>query len=148
MLDAPAAPRVFFASTGAAAGSGRSPTGIAMKHKQRGFKRSERVSQQLHEFLSTALLTDVQDPRVADVQITEVDVSPNLRHARAYYVLLDSRPFDATVQKALDGVASLLKRRIGAELHFKYTPELVFTYDESVERGRRIDELLAGLKET
>ncbi|MBA2661383.1 MAG: 30S ribosome-binding factor RbfA [Bradymonadaceae bacterium] len=115
-----------------------------MKPK-RGFKRSERVSQQLHELLARTLLTDVSDPRVADVQITHVDLTPNLRHARIFYVLFEGRGFDQEVQAALERVLGVLKREVGAQLNLKYVPDIVFEYDESIERGRRIEDLLSGL---
>lgn len=117
-----------------------------MKAK-RGFKRSERVSQQLHELLAACLLTTVGDPRVSNVQITHVDLSPNLRFARIFYVLFgdEERGFDKQVQAALDRSIGLLKREVGAQLALKYIPDMEFKYDESIERARRIDELLSNL---
>ncbi|SRR5690554_549005 len=117
-----------------------------MKPK-RGFKRSERVSQQLYELLASNLLTAVSDPRVMDVQITHVDLTPNLRYARIYYVLFGDgdRGFDPEVQEALEGSLGLLKREVAAQLQLKYLPLMEFKYDESLERGRRIEDILSKL---
>ncbi len=119
-----------------------------MKPK-RGFKRSERVSQQLHELLASNLLTTVSDPRIADVHITYVDLTPNLRYARIYYVLFgdEERGFDQEVQDALDGSLGLLKREVGVQLQLKFMPQMEFKFDESIERGRRIEDILSKLND-
>lgn len=114
--------------------------------KRRGYKRTERVGQQLYEFLATTLLVDLEDPLLGGVQITHVEVSPDLRHAKVLYVLLNQTEADKDVQQALERATPVLKREIGAQLEMKYIPHLAFEYDESVERGRRMDELLSGLK--
>jgi ribosome-binding factor A len=117
-----------------------------MIKKRRGFKRTDRVGQQLYEFLAIALMSDLEDPLLAQVQLMHVDVSPDLRYARIYYILFDQSEPSVEVQKALERVKGMLKREIGAQLQMRYIPDLVFVYDESVERGRRMDELLSELK--
>lgn len=117
-----------------------------MKPK-RGFKRSERVSQQLYELLASSLLTTVSDPRIADVQITHVDLTPNLRYARIYYILFgdETRSFEPEIQEVLDRSLGLLKREVAAQLQLKFMPQMEFKYDESIERGRRIEDILSKL---
>ncbi len=114
---------------------------------QRGFSRSERVGQQIHELVARFLLTDVDDPRLSLVQVTEVDVSPNLRNARVYYILLQEEEPREAVDEALDGVTGLIKREIAGSLSLKYVPDVEFRFDEAVDRGRRIDNLLSGLND-
>ncbi|MFU8804767.1 MAG: 30S ribosome-binding factor RbfA [Bradymonadaceae bacterium] len=115
--------------------------------KRRGYKRTERVGKQLHEFLASTLLIDLEDPNLAGVQVTHVEVSPDLRHARVLYVLLGSDEPDEEAQLALERATRRLKREIGAQLRMKYIPDLAFEYDESVQRGRRIEDLLSGLRD-
>lgn len=116
-----------------------------MSHSKRGYPRSRRVAQQLHEVIATVLLTDVDDPRVQNVQVIDVEVAPDLKYATIYYVMLDQREPDPKVQEGLERVAGYLKREIGKRLELQFVPELTFKYDESVERGRRMEELLSDL---
>jgi ribosome-binding factor A len=116
-----------------------------MAHSKRGYKRSDRVGQQLHEVIATLLLTDVDDPRVQQVQVTAVDVSPDLTIAKVFYVMLDEREPDPRVQTGLERIEGYLKHEISQRLSLRYTPHLQFIYDESIERGRRMDALLSNL---
>ena len=111
----------------------------------RGFSRSKRVAKQLHEVIATLLLTDVDDPRVQNVQVTDVDLTPDLKHAKVYYVMLDQREPDEEVQSGLDRSVGYLKHELGKRLELRDVPTLAFIYDEAVERGRRMEELLSDL---
>lgn len=108
----------------------------------RGFDRNKRVAQRLHEVIARLLLLELDDPRIQSVQITDVDVTPDLRYATAYYVMLDEREPSEEVQGGLDAALGFIKREIGKRLDLKYVPELEFEYDESVERGRRMEALI------
>jgi ribosome-binding factor A len=114
---------------------------------QRGFARSERVGQQIHELVARLLITEVDDPRLARVQVTEVDVSPNLRNARVFYILLEGGEADSEIREALEGVTGWIRKEIGANLRLKYVPDVEFRFDEAMMRGRRIDDLLTGLRD-
>jgi ribosome-binding factor A len=101
-----------------------------------------RVDEAVRAVLSDAIATDLQDPRVGFVTVTGVKTSPDLRHARVYVSVLGN---DAERSDSLQGLRSahgFLQARIGSELNLKHTPTLTFEYDESVDRGMRITELL------
>ena len=102
-----------------------------------------RVNEAVREVVSAHIAGDLKDPRIGFVTVTAVDTSPDLRHARVYVSVLG----DPDVrERALTGLRSsrgFLQARIGAELSMKRTPTLDFRYDDSVERGMRIAELLA-----
>jgi ribosome-binding factor A len=102
------------------------------------------VGQQIHEVLASLLLFEVEDPRLQNVQVTGVDVSGDLRIARVFYVVIDrdSPEPDEQVRSALERCSGYLRKCLGDRLRMKYTPELRFEYDESIERGRRIEALL------
>src|SRR5690554_1264801 len=116
-----------------------------MAHAKRGYKRSTRVAQQLHEVIAMLLLSDVDDPRVQKVQVISVEASPVLTSAKIYYVLLDQREADPRTQAGLERVEGFLKHEIGKRLDLRYMPHLSWIYDDSVERGRHMDELLSNL---
>lgn len=111
-----------------------------------GFDRTDRVSQKLQEILARVILNDIRDPRLRGVEITDVDISPDLRQAQVYWVVIQKEKNDDREEEAREGLEhakGYLKRQVGDRLDTKYTPELDFRYDESLERGRRIDELLS-----
>ena len=110
-----------------------------------GFDRTDRVSQKLHEILAKLLLNEMRDPRLQGMEITDVEVSPDIKHAQVYWVLIQEAD-DRQLREAGEGLEKAkgyLKREVGKRLDTKYTPDLDFRYDESLERGRRIEELLA-----
>lgn len=110
--------------------------------KKRAYKRTDRVGQNMLELLASMLLVDVKDPRVAQVQLMAVDVTSDLRYAKVFYILLDKREPDPEAQDGLQRAAGFLRRELGDRLTMRYVPELKFEYDQSVERGRRIEDLL------
>jgi ribosome-binding factor A len=104
--------------------------------------RMPRVNEVIREVLGAAIATELKDPRVGFVTVTEVETSPDLRAARVYVSVLGS---EAEREKALEGLRSahgFLQARIAAELRIKRTPTLTFHYDESIERGARLSRLL------
>jgi ribosome-binding factor A len=104
--------------------------------------RLRRVDEAVRQVLSDAVATDLKDPRVGFVTVTAVKTSPDLRHARVYVSVLG----DAAAREAsLEGLRSahgFLQRRVAGELRMKHTPTLAFVYDDSVERGMRLSELI------
>ncbi len=106
------------------------------------YKRSDRVGHLLRQELSDLLLRSVKDPRVHGATITEVVVSEDLRHARVYYnTALSGHPPEA-VGEGLSRAAGFLRREAGHRLDLKHMPELDFQYDESFDRGARMDGVL------
>jgi len=104
--------------------------------------RMRRVDEAMRAVLSDAIAKDLKDPRVGFVTVTGVKTSPDLRHARVYVsVLGDEHAREASID-GLRSAHGFLQRRVATELTLKHTPSLVFEYDESVDRGMRISELL------
>src|SRR3954462_9026286 len=104
--------------------------------------RMRRVNERVREVLSGHIAEDLKDPRIGFVTVTGVETSPDLRHARVYVSVLGS---DDERQAAMDGLqsaAGFLQAKVGEELRMKRTPTLGFEYDDSIDRGMRISELL------
>ncbi len=92
--------------------------------------------------LGDTISKDLQDPRVGFVTVTAVKTSQDLRHARVYVsVLGDERARDASLV-GLRCAHGFLQARVAAELRLKYTPTLSFEFDDSVQRGIRISQLI------
>jgi ribosome-binding factor A len=104
--------------------------------------RMRRVDEAVRAVLSDAIATRLRDPRVGFVTVTAVKTSSDLRHARVYVSVLGN---DVTREASLEGLRSahgFLQGLLATELRLKHTPTLTFTYDESIERGMRITQML------
>jgi ribosome-binding factor A len=104
--------------------------------------RMRRVNEAVREVLSRRLAEGLKDPRIGFVTVTAVETSPDLRHARVFVSVLGDRE---ERERSLTGLASshgVLQAVIASELRLKRTPTLDFVYDESIDRGMRISELL------
>ncbi|MDE3133739.1 MAG: 30S ribosome-binding factor RbfA [Acidobacteriota bacterium] len=104
--------------------------------------RMRRVDEAMRAVLSDAIAKDLQDPRVGFITVTGVKTSPDLRHARVYVSVLGDESERAASLEGLQAAHGFLQGRIAQALRLKHTPALVFDYDESVDRGMRISELL------
>ncbi len=107
-------------------------------------KRPVRVAARVQEELAVLLARTVRDPRVAGAMVTGVDVTPDLLDARVRVRLPTSD--DPAARKALlaglRSASGVLRRELGARLGLRNAPRLAFFYDESIEKQRRIDEIL------
>jgi ribosome-binding factor A len=110
-------------------------------------RRIDRIEEQLRIELSEIIEREIQDPRIGLTTVTAVKVSPDLRHARIFVTVLGD---DAQRKKSLQGLrsaASFVRRSLSKRLHhLRRIPELSFDYDEAVEKGMRIEELLDQIK--
>ncbi len=104
--------------------------------------RMRRVDHAVRAVLSDAIASDLKDPRIGFVTVTGVKTSPDLRHARVYVSVLGDESVREASLEGLRSAHGFLQRRVASELTLKHTPALTFVYDESVDRGMRISELL------
>jgi ribosome-binding factor A len=101
-----------------------------------------RVNEVIREVLAAAIASDLKDPRIGFVTVTDVDTSPDLRAARVYVSVLGSEEEREDALAGLNSAHGFLQTRIGNEVRMKRTPTLTFHYDESIERGVRLSEML------
>jgi ribosome-binding factor A len=101
-----------------------------------------RVNEAVREVLSARIAEGLDDPRIGFVTLTSVDTSSDLRHARVYVSVLGDEAERAETLAGLASAHGLLQQAIGRELRMKHTPTLQFVFDESIDRGMRITELL------
>jgi ribosome-binding factor A len=101
-----------------------------------------RVDEAMRVVLSDTISKDLQDPRVGFVTVTGVKTSPDLRHARVFVSVLGDDAERAASLEGLQAAHGFLQARVAHSLRLKHTPALSFDYDESVDRGMRISELL------
>ena len=104
--------------------------------------RMRRINEVLREVVGAAIVNDLSDPRIGFVTVTSVETSPDLRTAKVFVsVLGDEEEREATLA-ALRSSHGVLQSRIAAETRMKRTPTLTFRYDDTIEKGARINELL------
>src|SRR3712207_6650811 len=101
--------------------------------------RMRRVNVALREVLSARIAEGLKDPRIGFVTVTAVETSPDLRHARVFVSVLGSEQEREDSLAALQRAHGVLQAEIGRVMHMKRTPELKFIYDETVEKGMRIN---------
>ncbi|MFQ5458114.1 MAG: 30S ribosome-binding factor RbfA [Myxococcota bacterium] len=105
-------------------------------------KRLARVGETIRAEISDMLLRDIKDPGIGFVTITDVVMSPDLKHARVYFSRMGTEEDVAASQAGLMRAAGFFRRQLGRRLRLKYAPELRFEHDSSLETGARIDALL------
>lgn len=107
-----------------------------------GKKYIGRVSEMVRQKLAQVILEESNDPRLAEITITGVEVNRDTTRAQVYYSLIGDAEKKAEAQRMLDGAAGWLRGQIAPTLRLRNIPELVFVYDPSLEHGERIDALL------
>lgn len=105
-------------------------------------RRPERVAHLVQAELARLFLRGTNDPRLQDVTVSAVRMTPDLRVARVYVHTLGGPETLPATMKALARAAHFLRGEVGRALGLRVTPELRFEYDESVERGDHISRLI------
>ena len=108
--------------------------------KKKRYQR--RVSDLVRARLTDLLERKVNDPRLEMVTITEVAVTPDAVRADVHFSVLGGPEVQAEAQAGLESAAGWLRRELGRRLRLRKTPELVFHYDPSLERGEHIVSIL------
>jgi ribosome-binding factor A len=104
--------------------------------------RMRRVNEAVREVVSARLAEGMRDPRIGFVTVTSVDTSPDLRQARVFVSVLGSDDERAETMAGLESAHGLLQLTVARQLRMKNTPTLQVVFDESIQRGMRISELL------
>lgn len=113
---------------------------------RRGGSRMRRVDETLREIIADEL-TRLKDPGLGFVTITGVETSPDLRAARVFWTVLGDEEQRAETAAALQRARARIRSAAGEQIRLKYLPDLVFTYDVSIDRGMRMERLLHELEE-
>jgi ribosome-binding factor A len=110
-------------------------------------RRVDRIEEQLRIEISQILEREIHDPRVGLASVTGVKISPDLRHARVFITALGGEEDHKRTMQGLRSAASYVRHSLSKRLHhLKRIPEVIFEYDESVEKSFRIEKLLDEIK--
>ncbi|HHW55910.1 MAG: 30S ribosome-binding factor RbfA [bacterium] len=104
--------------------------------------RQQRVREAYRQELSQLIQRELKDPRIGFLSITDVEVSGDLRQVKVYVSVMGDQQVKEETMAALDRARSFLRSEMGKRVRLRYTPELFFYLDESIERGVRLKGLL------
>lgn len=107
--------------------------------------KQDRVGERIRAILSELLLREVADPRLKNVTITEVTLDPELMFADVYVNALGDESRHNEVIAALARAKGFLRREVGKRVRLRTLPELHFYWDERLERGEHLNQLLSSL---
>src|SRR5215831_17728900 len=109
-------------------------------------QRASRVGDQIQAEIASLLTREVHDPGIGFLTITRVQVTPDLQQARVYYTTIGDDKARRESSRALGRATPFLRRQVGQRLRLRRVPELTFFYDESIEKGDRVERILQELQ--
>jgi ribosome-binding factor A len=109
------------------------------------YKRSERLGELILAEISALIARDIKDPRIGFVTFTRVEMSDDLRYAKVFASILGTEQEKVRTLQGLSSATGYIRRHLGRTLHLRYTPEITFLIDASLEHGAKIAQLLRQL---
>lgn len=101
----------------------------------------DRIASNMIKEISYILANEVKDQDIKFVTITDCHVTNDLSFAKVYYTVLDESKKEET-KKALKNASGFIRRELMDRIDIRYTPELEFVYDESIEYGKKIENII------
>jgi len=89
-----------------------------------------------------AILTELKDPRIRDVTVTQVEVSPDMRQAKVYVSIMGDETRQQLSLRGLQNAAGFLQSKVAERIDTRYTPKLIFHLDMGVKRSIEIAQIL------
>ncbi|MEX0712649.1 MAG: 30S ribosome-binding factor RbfA [Pirellulales bacterium] len=105
-------------------------------------RRVQKAAQAVREVVSMAILTDLNDPRVENVTVTYVEMTPDMRQAKVYVSIMGSETKQRLVMAGLKSAAGYLQSKVASRIDTRYTPRLEFVLDQGVKKSIQIAEIL------
>lgn len=102
----------------------------------------ERLAQIIQKEVSLILQTEVKDPRIAWVTITDVELTNDLSYAKLFINFLPNEHSNEEIMESLEKAKGFIRSKLSHQLTIRKVPQLIFEYDDSLDKGNRIDELL------
>ena len=124
------------------------------------FSRATRVAEQMQRELADLLMFEVKDPRVTMVTITAVEVTGDMAHAKIFYSAPQAKPTQAkpnianhaktlqSIQNGLENSAGYLRTQVAKRMLLRTVPQLHFVYDESIDIGMKMAQLIDAARAT
>lgn len=111
--------------------------------------RTARISEEVRKILSDIIRNNIKDPRVPMLTtVTKVEVTKDLRYAKAYISVYGEKEEKVKCIEGLRSAAGYIRREVGSKIKVRYTPEILFEIDESLEHGLHINKILSDIKKS
>ena len=109
---------------------------------KKSFSRKDRVAEQIRRELAELIRTELKDPRVGMISITDVEVTADYAHAKVFFSTLAGSEHVPEVLSGLQKASGFLRRELGKRISIHMTPQLHFVFDQSLERGAELSRLI------
>lgn len=104
--------------------------------------KNERLAQIIQKEVSLILQNEVKDPRITWVTITDVELTNDLSFAKLFINFLPNEFSNEEIMESLEKAKGFIRSKLSKQLTIRKVPQLIFEYDDSLDKGNRIDELL------
>src|SRR5687767_14682302 len=108
-------------------------------------RRPERLGEAMREEIAEVVGFELDDPRLEAVTVTEVAVSPDLRDAKVYVLVVGDETEVKKALKALQHAASFIRQQVAMNLSLRFAPHLHFARDSAEENAARVGTILSDL---
>ena len=106
----------------------------------------DRIASNMIKELSYILANEVKDNNIKFVTITDVKLASDLSYAKIYVTVFDIDKVDITMQ-SLNQAKGFIRKKLSERIDIRHTPELSFTFDESIEYGKKIEQIIEKINE-
>ncbi len=108
--------------------------------------RIDKINEAMKKEVSLIIQEEIHDPRLEFITITSADVSRDLQHAKVYFSVLGDAKKAQEAQAGLDSARGFIRKLVGQRIRMRYTPEIAFFYDKSIEYSAQIDDVIDRIK--
>ncbi|MBQ7476552.1 MAG: 30S ribosome-binding factor RbfA [Selenomonadaceae bacterium] len=108
--------------------------------------RIEKLQELIKQEVGKMLLTDIKDPRIGFVTVTDVEMTGDLREAKIFVSIMGNEEQIKSSWEGLQSALGFVRREIGKRIKIRFTPEISFALDKSLDYGEHIQKLLNQLK--
>jgi ribosome-binding factor A len=105
--------------------------------------RVRRHAERVRELVASVVRTQIKDPRLGMITITDSRITADLREATVFYTVFGDAAAQAGTAAALESAKGLLRSTVGKALGLRHSPSLAFVFDDVQEHAKQIDDLLA-----
>jgi ribosome-binding factor A len=107
-----------------------------------------RHAERVRELVASVVRTQIKDPRLGMITITDARITPDLRDATVYYTVLGDAAEQSATAAALDSARGMVRSTVGKALGLRHSPTLTFVHDDVQEQVKHIDDLLAAARQS
>jgi len=120
----------------------RLPRRVTAAEKRMASRRALKAAQAIREVVGMAILTDLRDPRIKNVTVTRVEVSPDMQNAKVFVSVMGDESVQKLAVFGLQSSAGFLQKKVSNRVELRYTPRLKFELDLGIKNAIAIEQIL------